>query len=297
MRQIWLLLSLLSAISLLGQKVVTVSVNESYTFPTSVSIDQAKLISMERAMAKAIADEFGSTVNSLSTLDVTNENGNSSVKHHMTGVSEANGEWIETLGEPTYTVSHNNELLTIGIKVRGVVREFVNSKIDIDLKFLRNAPDDKFESQTFVSGDEMYLHFTTPVDGWVAVYMLDVVSQKVFCLQPNATSNELVARVNAHSDNMFFAQTHNRTTSSSIVLYTTGNQSELEKFYVIFSPNKFNPANSKQKKGSPLANDSRNQYYYPRELDVASFNQWLATNRRSDSQMQVKSTIIEVTPK
>ena len=139
-----------------AQKIIPVHGEYTYIVPGNESLDQAKVTALERAKISILADTFGTVVGATSTITVSSENGSSDISQFTLGESSVKGEWIETTGEPEYRIVYSDAGLAINVKVRGKAREIVSAGIDINAKILRNGTDDRFESEDFKDGDQLY---------------------------------------------------------------------------------------------------------------------------------------------
>ena len=145
----------------------------------------------------------------------------------------------------------------------------------------RNGTEEKFESDTFKSGDDMYLYFKSPVDGYLTVYLLDETTQEVFCLLPYKASGEGAYRIEHDKPYILFSAEKEQGEPNIVDEYTmTCNRStEFNDLYIIFSPNPFSKANSK---------DAINEVL-PRQLSYEEFVRWLVKVKKMD--VQIISTI------
>ena len=203
MRLYALLLLLILSSSVFAQKLKTVEGEYTYHAPENVTMEQAKRTALDRAMIQALADEFGTIVTQQNATRVENSNGQSDIDFLSIGGSEVKGEWIETIGEPVYDIRYEGNMLVVVCKVKGKAREIVSAGIDFQVKVLRNGTDDKFESDQFRNGDDLFLSFQSPVAGYLAVYLVDAENQ-AYCLLPYRNQTDGVYSVEANSRYLFF---------------------------------------------------------------------------------------------
>lgn len=102
--------------SLHAQEIRTVNAAYTYYVPETVSLTEAKHTALQRAKIQAIADEFGTAVSQVNATRVMNSSGNSSIDFMSVGNSDVKGEWIETIGEPTFDISVLSYEFTPGIR-------------------------------------------------------------------------------------------------------------------------------------------------------------------------------------
>lgn len=284
----WILIVFIfiSPISLFAQKVKNVVGEYTYRAPEEVTVEQAKRTALERAQLEAIATVFGTDVSQHNSTLISNRNGKSDVNFKSISSSDVKGEWIETIGEPQYDIFYDQGMLIVTCKVKGIIRENVSVVIDIKAKVLRNGTEDKFESSEFRNGDDMYLSFQSPVDGYLAVYLLDD-NGDAFCLLPYRGQTDGVQRISANTHYVFFSEKDALPNVRNLVdeyTLTCEHSSETNQIYVIFSPNPF-----------VKANDTDKGELLPREIDGHSFQTWLAKVRRKDKYVNFSSKQITIT--
>ncbi len=285
MKHILLLLSILFTIPVFSQKMKTVEGEYTYHAPENVTLEEAKRIALDRAKIRALADAFGTIVSQTNATHVQNRNGSSDIDFLSIGGSEVKGEWIETVGEPQYDISYEQGMLVVKVSVKGKAREIVSAQIDIKAKVLRNGTEDKFESDEFRDGDDLYLSFVSPVSGYLAVYLVDA-EQKAYCLLPYRSQTDGIYKVEANRRYVFFnikeAPPQEHPYVDEYVM-TCSRSSEYNQIYVIFSPQSF-----------AKAADNTSSETLPGELNYKELQKWLTKYRKKDKSMNVikKSIII-----
>lgn len=276
-------------ISMQAQQIKKVSIEYTYHAPQHISPMDAKQIAVERAKLQAIADEFGTVIQSTNTTLVGNNNGKSTIDMFAYSESEVKGEWIETIGEPEYlSMTYEQDMLVVKVKVVGRIREIVSAAVDIKAKILRNGVDDKFESDEFCSGDDLYLSFQTPQDGYLAVYLVDA-AHTAYCLLPYRSQRDGIYQVAANTPYIFFSAKNVPASQAHMVdeyMMTADKALENNQIYIIYSPNHFSKAI-----------DTVGSDALPRELSLGDFLKWLSDCRKSDKDMQVERKSILVQKK
>ena len=262
-----------------AQKTERVTATYTYYAPEHVSIEEARRVALQRAQLQAIADAFGTIVTQSNATRVRNENGKSDVSLLSLGASEVRGEWLRTDGEPEYDIAYEDGMLAVTVRVKGVIREIVNAAVDFQAKVLRNGTEDRFEGEEFRNGDDLYLSFRSPVDGFLTVYLLDAEGT-AYCLLPyrNDTGGRVAIEGNRHY--VFFSLDDVPVEERSIVdeyTMTCSRDGELNQIYVIFSPQLFTKAV-----------DYAGEGLQPRELPYEEFQEWLFKCRKQDPEMRVE---------
>ena len=283
---ITIIILVLFPFTLFAQQVKKVEGEYTYRAPEQVSVEQAKRTALERAQLEAIASTFGTNISQQNSTRVSNSNGKSNVDFLSISSSDVKGEWIETIGEPQYTINYEQGMLIVTCKVKGAIREITTVAIDIKAKVLRNGTEDRFESSEFRNGDDMYLSFQSPVDGYLAVYLLDD-NGDAFCLLPYRNQSDGIQRISANTPYVFFSEKYAPLSERALVdeyTLTCDNSTESNQIYIVFSPNAF-----------VKANDNNTGELLPREIDGHSFQTWLAKVRRKDKFVNFNSKQITIT--
>ncbi len=266
MKHALLLLFVLFTLPVFSQKMKTVEGEYTYYAPENVTPEEAKRIALERAKIQALADAFGTIVSQTNSTHVKNSNGKSDIDFMSIGGSEVKGEWIETTGEPLYNISYEQGMLVIKVSVKDKAREMVSAQIDIKVKVLRNGTEDKFESDEFHEGDDLYLSFVSPVSGYLAVYLVDA-EQKTYCLLPYQNQEDGIYNIKSNKRYLFFNKKEAEKVLTHLVdeyTMTCSKETERNTIYIVFSPNAF-----------AKACDNSVSEDLPRALSYVDFQKWI----------------------
>lgn len=283
-----ILLFVVCSLNCLAQKEKRVEATYIYRASDNVTMEHAKRTALERAQLEAIADAFGTNISQHNSTRLANENGNSSVDFFSISSSDVNGEWIETIGEPHYDISYQQGMLVVTCSVKGVIREITTAAIDIKAKVLRNGTEDKFECSEFCDGDDMYLSFQSPVDGYLAVYLIDNEGN-AFCLLPYRNQTDGIYKVKANQRYVFFSSSSvsaEQRNSVDEYVMTADKSNETNQLVVAFSTNKF-----------VKANDYDMSESLPRETSREDFHKWLSKIKQKDIQFQLIKKILTIKTK
>jgi hypothetical protein len=267
---------------LFAQKTQTICGEYTYNAPENVSPEQAKQTALERAKLEALAKEFGTIVSQNNATAIKNENEKSDIRFFSLSGSEVKGEWLEDTKTPEYTTSYEQNMLIVSVSICGKAREITGAGVDFSAKILCNGVDARYENDRFKNGDDIYLLFQAPVDGYLAVYLLDD-TPTAYCLLPYRSDASGQVKVNAGKEYVFFSKKHADHTEVAMVdEYTLTAQKSVEQnsIYVIFSPNEFTKANDRKAAEGELV--------LPRELPFEEFQVWLVKNRNRDKEMKVE---------
>ncbi len=275
-----------------AQKIVSVSGEYIYYPPDTESYEVSKVKALQRAQIQILADKFGTIINSgTATIVSTNDGGNSDVSTFSLGESIVKGEWIETVGEPEFKrIVDVNDMLAIKVTVKGKAREISSSSVDFEAKILRNGVDDKFESLDFNAGDDLYLAFKAPLDGYLAVYLYDC-DNTAYCLLPYMSMTQGTLRVMGGEKYVLFSPDKAKFPLEARDVdefsMTCARPIEINRIYCIYSPNQFSKAVDSKSAESVL----------PREVVFSDFQKWLTKVRVYDSKMRVRTFDITIKQK
>ena len=275
-----------------AQKVKKETGTYTYVVPDNVTKEQGKRIALERAREDAINKAFGQIISRENLTRTDSSNGESTIDFTSLGQSLTKGEWIETIGEPEFVEDYDRASgsFIITCTIKGRIREYKSAQIEFEWDVLKNIPEPKFASYDFDDGDQMYLSFQTPKDGYVAVYLIDAENM-ANCLLPYASDSDGKESVKHGQKYVFF------TPQSNIVddlIVDTGGMDNAVKLYcndkveinqvkIIFSPNPFT---------KPI--DQLDEATGVRALSLEKFEKWLGECRRLDPEMNVDTRNVTV---
>lgn len=268
----------LLSLCVFAQRTEKVTAKYVYHAPDNISLEEAKHTALERAKIEAIAETFGMAVSQSNFTTITSRNGKTDTDFFSLGGSEVKGEWIETIGEPKYAITYEQGMLVISVSVSGRIREVISIKVNFKAKILCNGTDLKYERSDFRSGDDLYLYFQSPTDGYLAVYLVDA-SQKAYCLLPYRNQNDGIYKVKATVPYLLFSKDKAiddmRLLTDEYVM-TCLREKELNRIYVLFSPKPFSKA---------LDQERQHERLLPRELEYKDFQNWLTACRKRNEEM------------
>lgn len=285
MRYFYTLIFLLAFASALADNLRTVEAEYIYYAPENVTIEDAKRIAIDRAKIQALADAFGTIVSQYNSTKIDNQNGNSSIDFHSIGGSDVKGEWLETIGEPVISISYEQEMLVIKVSIKGKAREITTASIDLQTAILRNGTDRKCVSTDFKDGDDMFLSFQSPVNGYLSVYLVDT-ENNAYCLLPYRAQQDGIYKVEANRHYLFFKASSVPSGERAVVdeyTMTCSRSFEQNDIYVLFSPNPYTKAV-----------DNCLSELLPRELSFEKFQKWLLNIRKRDKDFQCRTYTIHI---
>lgn len=274
---------LLCCLCVSAQKMVKVSGTARYVMSDTETRQEARRNALYQAQTNALEAEFGRTITEDNRMSQSDVNGNTSQSFHSLSRSEVRGEWIETIGEPEYQYDFVDGVDVIICTVHGRAREIKEARIDVIAKTL-NRPDVNAETSEFHNEEPFYMYFRSPKNGYMAIYLHDVIADEVFCLLPYPKADESIVEIQHDKPYIFFDR---KSDSDYIVdechmFLSPDNKEEVNVVYVVFSPNIFAKANAQRDEGFP-------------HLSFDAFQSWLTRSQRQDQKMQVinKTVIIK----
>lgn len=283
MRSLFTSILLFVAAVSFAQKVQKVTATYTYYAPENVTLEEAKHTALDRAKISAIADAFGTLVTQNNSTVITNQNGESDNRFFSLGGSEVKGEWIETTKEPVYSIRYEGGMFVVSVEVTGRIRELPDVGLDLTVKILRNGVESKYESTDFRNGDDLYLMFKSPIDGYLLAYMYDETSNQVVRILPYIQSTQGNVSVRADKEYVFFKKHKNDRHKVDEYTMTASEPVEFNTLYVIFSSKEITKTIDKSDEDKDGI----------RVLDFADFNKWLS-GVKTQSSVKVTEKAIKV---
>ena len=281
MRSLFTSILLFVAAVSFAQKVQKVTAMYTYYAPENVTLEEAKHTALDRAKISAIADAFGTLVTQNNSTVITNQNGESDNRFFSLGGSEVKGEWIETTKEPVYSIRYEGGMFVVSVEVTGRIRELLDVGLDLTVKILRNGVESKYESTDFRNGDDLYLMFKSPIDGYLLAYMYDETSNQVVRILPYIQSTQGNVSVRADKEYVFFKKHKNDRHKVDEYTMTASEPVEFNTLYVIFSSKEITKTFDKSDEDKDGI----------RVLDFADFNKWLSGVKTQSSAKVTEKTI------
>lgn len=262
-----------------------------YVLSEDITPMEGREIALEKARQNAIESEYGTSISHRSTSQTHVTGSGESTNFSSIGHSLVRGVWVRNIGEPEFVLGVDQNQFYIECSVKGYAREYKSAPVEFEVKLFRNGTTSQFESKdgVFKNGDKFYLSFQSPVDGYVAIYLVDA-AKKTYCLLPYASDSDGKESVTHGVINVFFAPRNNAANDFIVYEDETINgldlhcedRMELNQLYIIFSPNSFTKAIDEIDKNGL------------RSLSQEHFLEWLDRCLSYDTQMSVETIYIEV---
>lgn len=275
----------LAVLAAFPQQVKTVEAVYTYHGQENETLAHVKRTALERARIQAIADAFGTVVSQTNSTRISNENGQTDTRFLSVGGSQVKGEWIETLGEPEFTVDYGDNIIAVTCRVRGRAREIPANRPQLTSKILRNGTEPRYEAEEFTEGDDMFLYFRSPVEGSLLVFMIDA-ADNAWCLLPYARSGQASYRVRSDRPYVFFATGKDADTPDAVIdeyTLTCDGPLEQNEIITVFTPSALT------RPAMTFASAS-----VPGMLPAAQLRKWLAETLRHDANVQSENHIITI---
>lgn len=280
------------AVSLCGSAaaasdIKTISGTATYVGERTDSPAEVRRKAVEAARIRALASEFGTVLSQTVESRESNAGGHEESYFSSLTSSEVRGEWIADAGEPEISASldaDGNYVCTARVSIRA--RALSNKAVPFEAAVLRNGRDPRHADTRFRAGDDMYVSFRAPADGYLAIY-LAVDDHTVMNLLPYLSSVDNVATVRRNRDYIFFdpANAEPALGTPDELCMQTEEAVEYNRLYVVFSPNRFNKAQDRHSGDGSM----------PRVLSKPAFDKWLTSVRRRDDEASVKVMNLTIT--
>lgn len=297
----WLiLLSLFFSLPLWAEKkgkIVETGATYTMEIPSYMSFAQACREGLTKARNEAIDNVFHSNVGSGTEIEIRNENGSSDISLRSIVRSTVRGIWLGDVDKPKYErkISEDGRDF-LDITVKGKVRELVTAGVPLEVLPLRVKPDKQLGTNKFRHGDDFFLYFKSPIDGYLTVFLFDTTTDEVCYMLPYHSSGTGSYRINHNEEYIFFspetAKANDGDIDELVMTCSKRGVEEYDELYIVFSPNKYSKANSnigQQKIDEGLI--------LPERMDYMGFNSWLMKYQQKDEDMQVIRIPVQITDK
>lgn len=278
-------LLLVSALTGGAAGVKTVRGEFTYLGDRNETREQCRAQALQGARVQALAKEFGMLVSDDTFQHETMTDREQSTYYSSLSLTSVKGEWIADVGEPKFEYSLDNEgCYVVKCTVTGTAREISNEAVEFEALALRNGTTSRHSDTRFRSGDDMYLYFRAPSDGYIACFLADDRTN-VYALLPYQDASRGEVKVKRGKEYVFFDPAKADRDHGPVDEIMLSTESvERNSLYVVFSPNPFS-----------LTADSRSSDGAPRSLSSEAFAKWLSKSRRNDTKMGVKIINLEIT--
>lgn len=275
-----------------------------YYAPLSMPPLKARQEAINRAQIDAIRNAYGTSVAETSLAIQGSGIAGERDSYYAVGECDVRGEWIETIGDTIWNIVPKERETLYEVTLKGRIREIKGGRADLDVRLLFNGTDkdkDVIRNATYKVGDYMYIYFRSPIDGYLACYLGDDDEALTMqCLVPYDGMKDGVFPVEAGKEYILFSREDADESLRPLtrrLKMNARNDADINQVYLIFSPNKFVKAadNIALSKTAVDPKTGKEISMMPRQTDFATFQKWLAKNRRHDKDLQIVKSLINVT--
>jgi opacity protein-like surface antigen len=256
----------------------------------NMTLQQTREKAKELAKINAIENAFGTYVEQ--QTDMTINNGETD--YNIIGTTRVKGDWIKTTSvkfsdefRKEKTDYGYTDIRWVTCKITGKARK-ASPKPLIRYEIL-STPDKSSRTVDFHDGEQLYLWFKSPVNGYLTIFLED--DEAVYRLLPYSGDDEKYKSgylIKADKDYIFFSRKNASTPDDvdELILHTS-KPLEYNYVYIIFSENKFS---------KPGLNDKKTikDRILPLSLTKQGFREWLAYNRSLDPKFQSRKIKISI---
>lgn len=303
-----ILISIGFTCELLAQAIKTETGDYTIRVESDKSEQETALKGIEQARINAIKKAFGEKILQVNNSLLENYEGNGKVESQtivtLTSETYANGEWLEDIKDPKIEKEFIDGALWLKITVFCKVRELSNQTNQALSCFTASCPDFKCKTTIFNDGQDFYMYFKSPVNGFLAAYLEVPKEGKTYRLLPyqsQASQGSLI--ILADKEYFFFSPNHvskeikSFVDEISITLYDKS-VPESNCLILVFS--------EKTQFGKPLLDNSKNHLgkgtnseespILPASIGITDFNKWLINLRHQAKDLQVDRFLFTIKP-
>jgi hypothetical protein len=259
---------------------------------SNMTREQAQQKAVELAKVSAIENVFGTYVEQQTNITV--ESGKSDF--YIIGSTKVKGIWIREI-DRKFSEEYREEkggygtekILWITCQIKGEVKQ-ATPRPAIEYQ-VRNCNYPTCRTFRFQSGEQLYLWFKSPVDGYLSVFIDD--GSMVYRLLPYSDlMNTNSFEVKGDKGYLFFSPDSTEGLQPSekpdeIELYTL-QKKESNRLILVFSTNPF------FKPGLNKELIEANRYILPKSIEKGKFEEWLSNNRATYDDFQDVQIPIEI---
>lgn len=285
--------------SVYSQKIRVASGMAQFRLEEDMSKDDLKEKLRHHAIINAIEREYGTYVTQESFVDIDD----GGTKFKIFGKSVIQGEWLKTTNEDfkeefrkNKDGRRNRNELWMSLKIQGMVRELTQPDIAFEF-FATNCRREICKTAIFESGEPMYVHFKTPVGGFLSIYAIE--NDKALRLLPyqsmpatyiNAVpvdADREYIFFSPYGENDYFSDFSNLLIDELVML--TEQDVEYLQLYFVFGTEEY------QKPGLAVNVTGDNSGYdIPKSLNASDLNSWLESNRINNVNFYYKQMKLKI---
>lgn len=271
-----------------------ITANYLYHIPRGESDEEAERHALQRARTEAIAKAFGTFVSNNSTSVYEQQNDQYYQGYFQLTDCDVRGEWISISGPKFdfgYDGNHERSVLVMedGYAVK------LGGDLNLDIRLLRSGLDIERNKvgthDIYKDGDNMYLYFKSPVDGYLTLYIVDndnISNPRVARLLPYPSENDGDAQpIKANHPYIFFsedkAESELKEDTREIYMRCTNRDMDFNILYIIFSREPFTRCVDKSTEEDEVPT-----------LRMKIFQKWLSNRLSSDHELMIDKIAIAI---
>jgi hypothetical protein len=274
----------------------------------NITWEDAKIKAIKLAQINAIENAFGKAIIQDNSTYIQNTQRAESVKtssaFNFISNTYVKGDWIEDIITPVINKIQEGDNTWIKVNVKGKVREIK----ELEVKFIANSltcPDLKCKTQKFNDGQDFFLYFKSPEDGFLSCYMTDPETKYTFLLLPykNSAIFKKCIPIKADRDYIFFSKKHNyfeqnATIDEQVLSISSDKVAEKYQIWLLFSTESIEKPVLEDEgiiAGKFLDQSSIQQgFTMPKGIESDKFREWLQEYRLHNKSIQLSSIFIDV---
>jgi hypothetical protein len=189
--------------------------------------------------------------------------------------------------------------------ISGTARELKSPPVQFEAQTLR-CNDGKASCPTldFNTGEQLYLRFRSPANGWLSVWLDD--QQSAHCLMPYLhmpTDQQSGLQVEAGKEYILFSPKPEHYSFAKpgiaideMVLHTGKDKVITERIFVVFATQPYNkPLLEASRQVTNRMDSALRGFQFPRSISSEDFQQWLSLNQAMKPDFQVMVLDISIT--
>ncbi len=284
-------------------------------YPERESMTQAKEKALELAKINALENAFGTLVMQGNTVYIENKETGQKVEtkttFKMIGNTAVKGEIIQVL-KTNYKETVRKEKIKrkkvdityIDCEITLEAKEITDSNIEIQ-SYTLNTLDMIKPVTDFYEGDDLFLYFRSPVNGYLAVYLDD--GQQAQCLLPYRkmpAGMEEAMPIVADKEYIFFSDKpqfnyfNDDFFAEDIYTLVASSEKDINRIYVVFSKQLLNkPILNRDNNNKLLVEFENNNYELPRVINSDAFQEWLIKIQQIRNDIKITNILISIEKK
>jgi hypothetical protein len=304
---------IITPVCLWPQDIVRVTGTAQEELPRDKSRLEIERKVREMASIDALEKAFGRIIIQGNSTYITNLQTGQKVETNTVFNTIANtsvrGEVVEILDEKFTDITGSRE-------IDGIREQVTEIRCDIEIKAREittppvkfiSSPlgclDEKCKTTSFKNNDKLYLFFTTPMSGYLTVYLDDKVN--TFCLYPyTGMPSEYEGGVPVAADRKYFLFSDKpefdyfpgKNIIPDVYQLEAFTAQDMNRLFIIFSKNPMNKPTLRDESEKLLdKKDYEEEYRLPKSLPSEDFQRWLNSYRsagKADVQVQITDITI-----